>query len=123
MHITEKLDFCYRVFPIYPPPVVLCFRINLASVKECAAFCAGREFCRSAVYNSRTKTCGISYEYTVACASRTQRFKEYQVEDGQGTDLVQIACVDDCRNREGKDTNKKGKKVPVSFVVILITLI
>uniref|UniRef100_A0A1I7TRC8 PAN domain protein n=1 Tax=Caenorhabditis tropicalis TaxID=1561998 RepID=A0A1I7TRC8_9PELO len=90
--------------------------INLASVKECATFCSQREFCRSAVYNSRTKTCGISYEYTIACASRTQRYKEYQLEEGQGTDLVQIACVDDCRNREGKDTDKKEKKVPVGII-------
>ncbi|KAF1748822.1 hypothetical protein GCK72_025289 [Caenorhabditis remanei] len=90
--------------------------INLASVNECATFCSQREFCRSAVYNSRTKTCGISYEYTVACASRTQRYKEYKLEEGQGTDLVQIACVDDCRNREEKDTDKKEKKVPVGII-------
>ncbi|CAL2051288.1 unnamed protein product [Caenorhabditis brenneri] len=90
--------------------------INLASVKECATFCSQREFCRSAVYISRTKTCGISYEYTVACASRTQRYKEYKLEEGQGTDLVQIACVDDCRNREEKNTDKKEKKVPVGII-------
>ncbi|CAI2357907.1 unnamed protein product [Caenorhabditis sp. 36 PRJEB53466] len=90
--------------------------INLATVKECASFCSQREFCRSAVYNTRTKTCGISYEYTVACASRTQRYKDFQLEEGSGTDLVQIACVDDCRNHDEKETDKKGKKVPVGII-------
>ena len=118
MNNIGKLDFVIESskfhFNSFPRPVL--FRINLASVKECATFCSQREFCRSAVYNSRTKTCGISYEYTVACASRTQRYKEYKLEEGQGTDLVQIACVDDCRNREEKDTDKKEKKVPVSNI-------
>uniref|UniRef100_A0A8R1DS43 Apple domain-containing protein n=1 Tax=Caenorhabditis japonica TaxID=281687 RepID=A0A8R1DS43_CAEJA len=83
--------------------------INLATVKECATFCSQREFCRSAVYNTRTKTCGISYEYTVACASRTQRFKEFELNSDEGSDLVQIACVDACR-----DNNKR--KVPVGII-------
>ncbi|CAB3400192.1 unnamed protein product [Caenorhabditis bovis] len=84
--------------------------INLASAAACASFCAQREFCRSAVYNSRTKTCGISYEYTLACVSHVERYKEYEADSNNG-DLIQIACVDECPKGSDKNNSSKNDKL------------
>ncbi|GMT05543.1 hypothetical protein PENTCL1PPCAC_27717, partial [Pristionchus entomophagus] len=49
---------------------------NVISTKECAAFCAERRFCRSALYDQTMKACAISYEYTENCRNQRTRFTE-----------------------------------------------
>ncbi|CAI5454529.1 unnamed protein product [Caenorhabditis angaria] len=88
--------------------------INLGSTRDCARFCAQREFCRSAVYNSRTRTCGISYEFTVPCASNPQRYDDFELKGRNQGDLIHIACVDSCKSSSA-DKND-GERVPVGII-------
>ncbi|KAK5972580.1 hypothetical protein GCK32_001455, partial [Trichostrongylus colubriformis] len=69
--------------------------INVPSVSACAEFCGARRFCRTAIFNSYTKTCAISYEYTLNCRYNKNRYTEFDVRHSS-SHLIQVACVTKC---------------------------
>ncbi|RCN53726.1 PAN domain protein [Ancylostoma caninum] len=71
--------------------------INVATVAACAEFCGARRFCRTAIYNSFTRTCAISYEYTLNCRYNKNRYTDFDVRRTT-SHLIQVACVSKCDN-------------------------
>ncbi|EYC42118.1 hypothetical protein Y032_0542g3218 [Ancylostoma ceylanicum] len=71
--------------------------INVATVGACAEFCGARRFCRTAIYNSFTRTCAISYEYTLNCRYNKNRYTDFDVRRTT-SHLIQVACVSKCDN-------------------------
>ncbi|VDO79536.1 unnamed protein product [Heligmosomoides polygyrus] len=69
--------------------------IGVPSVSACAEFCGARRFCRTAIFNSYTKTCAISYEYTLNCRYNKNRFTDFDVRQTT-SNLIQVACVTKC---------------------------
>ncbi|VDL75033.1 unnamed protein product [Nippostrongylus brasiliensis] len=69
--------------------------INVPSVSACADFCGSRRFCRTAIFNSYTKTCAISYEYTLNCRYNKNRYTDFDVRQST-SHLIQVACVTKC---------------------------
>ncbi|KAK6032609.1 PAN domain protein [Ostertagia ostertagi] len=69
--------------------------INVPSVSACADFCGARKFCRTAIFNSYTKTCAISYEYTLNCRYNKNRYTDFDLRSSS-SHLIQVACVAKC---------------------------
>ncbi|CAJ0947239.1 unnamed protein product, partial [Mesorhabditis belari] len=67
--------------------------LEIRSAFDCAQFCAQRKFCRSAVYNSFGRSCGISYSQQVNCINSTSRYLDDFHAKGH---LVLLACFKDC---------------------------
>ncbi|KAK6766129.1 hypothetical protein RB195_025810 [Necator americanus] len=88
--------------------------INIVSVSACAEFCGARRFCRTAIFNSFTRTCAISYEYTLNCRYNKNRYTDFDVRHTT-SHLIQVACVSKCDDERSSHmplTTAEGAELP-----------
>ncbi|PAV55851.1 hypothetical protein WR25_24945 isoform A [Diploscapter pachys] len=89
--------------------------ININTIHDCVEFCAGRQFCRTAVYNTLTRTCAISYEFTQNCRYSHPRYTDYELPANSDSNLVQLACITKCENDDLK-RQQQHDKVPIKLI-------
>uniref|UniRef100_A0A914E5I5 Apple domain-containing protein n=1 Tax=Acrobeloides nanus TaxID=290746 RepID=A0A914E5I5_9BILA len=77
----------------------LAFYLNKAGINsssECANLCGRTRFCRSAIYDSGDRSCGLSWTWKIDCLKTTKRFNTYDLSGANNGSMSLIACVDYC---------------------------
>ncbi|KAI6174429.1 hypothetical protein M3Y98_01189000 [Aphelenchoides besseyi] len=77
-------------------------RAEVPTATDCAVLCGRRDFCRTAIYNHDAKSCALSYDISVECITKKQRYNTFHLTSEGADSISLLTCVDLCDKEKQK---------------------